>query len=55
LSVEGPELFSSSGGQRFSDEHCKRLKHIVPDSGDVRGINLSFVVTFFPEIHYKYE
>lgn len=53
--LEGPELFSSSGGQRFHDECSKRLNHAVPDTEDVRGIDVSFVVTFLPKNHYKYE
>jgi len=54
LSLEGPELFSSSGGQRCHDECSKRLNHAVPDTEDVRGIDVAFVVTLLPKNHYKY-
>ena len=55
LSVQGPELFSSSGGQRFHDECSKRLDRAVPDTEDVHGIDVSFVVTFLPKNRHKYE
>jgi hypothetical protein len=53
--LEGPELFSASGGQRFHDERYKRLNDTLPDTEDVRGIDVSFVVTLLPKSHYKYE
>jgi len=55
LPSAGPELFSSSGGQRFHDERSKRLKHAVPDTEDVHGIDVSFFVTLLPKNHHKYE
>jgi len=55
LYLEGSELFSSSAGQRFHDERSKRLNHAVPDTEDVHGIDVSFVITLLPKNHYKYE
>jgi hypothetical protein len=53
--LEGPELFSSSGGQSFHDERSKRLKYAFPDTENIRGIDISLVVTLLPKAHYKHE
>ena len=55
LSLEGPELFSSCGGQRVRDERSERLNHAIPDTEVVHGIDVSFVVTLLPENRDKHE